>query len=127
MQNYSPDNVYAMKDIAAGSYQVVAYSLTPAALKARAWHDAASASHIINVGSSVSLAVMGAMSGMTENSTTVQAAAKTLLHPVYQFWWQGPNGQWTASGNYSTDNMMDILPPTVAPAQAGTYAVVAYA
>ncbi len=115
VQNYLPDNVYAMKDVAAGSYQVVAYSLTPAALKARAWHDAASASHIINVGSSVSLAVMGAMSGMTANSTTVQAAAKNLLHPVYQFWWQGPNGQWTASGNYSTDNMMDILPPTVAP------------
>lgn len=127
VQNYSPDNVYAMRDVAAGSYQVVAYSLTPAALKARAWHDAASASHIINVGSSVSLAVMGAMSGMTANSMTVQAAAKNLLHPVYQFWWQGPNGQWTASGNYSTDNMMDILPPTVAPAQAGTYAVVAYA
>lgn len=78
MQNYSPDNVYAMRDVAAGSYQVVAYSLTPAALKARAWHDAASASHIINVGSSVSLAVMGAMSGMTANSTTVQAAAKNF-------------------------------------------------
>ncbi|WP_134216328.1 carboxypeptidase-like regulatory domain-containing protein, partial [Pelotomaculum propionicicum] len=43
-------------------------------------------------------------------------------NPVYQFWFQAPNGNWYSSGPYGSGNTFQLPNPV-----AGTYTVVAYA
>ncbi|PSR35503.1 MAG: hypothetical protein C7B46_00485 [Sulfobacillus benefaciens] len=127
VQNYSSSNSFTVKDIPAGSYQIVAYAMTPTQLKAQAWKQAIMASQFTNVGSTVSLTTMSLMNGMPVMGAMVQAMASHLLDPVYQFWWEGPNGHWTSSGNYSPSSMITIPSYAVSLDHAGTYHVIVYA
>ncbi|SMC03039.1 hypothetical protein SAMN00768000_0875 [Sulfobacillus thermosulfidooxidans DSM 9293] len=127
VQNYSTNNHYTIQDIMPGSYEIVAYAMSSSAVKAQAWRSAVATTQFINVGSHVSLKPMSMMNNMESMEPMVQAVARNLMNPVYQFWWQGPNGHWTSSGNYSTMSMITVPYYPVSPAHAGTYHVMVYA
>lgn len=111
---------------ASGAFLALSYFPGAAALAAKA-STAVSSGPYLNGDSSVVLTPMTTMNGMPVMTPMVQAAATHVLDPVYQFWWQGPNGHWTSGGNYSSRSMMTVPPYAVSPDHAGNYHVVVYA
>lgn len=53
---------------------------------------------------------------------TIQAQARDLIAPVYQFWIENPQRSWASSGAYQTGSSFSFTP-----SQPGTYQVIAYA
>ncbi|WP_053957793.1 hypothetical protein [Sulfobacillus thermosulfidooxidans] len=127
VQNYSTNNYYTIHDIMPGSYEIVAYALPGSSVKSHAWTSAIVTTRFVDVDSQVHLKTMPMMNNMASMEPMVQAMASNLIDPVYQFWWQGPNGHWTSSGNYSTISMITVPFYPVSPSHAGTYHVMVYA
>ncbi len=55
-------------------------------------------------------------------SPVVFTASSTVSNAEYQFWVESPNGTWTSTGAYSSNNSY-----TLTPSQSGDYLVTAYA
>ena len=120
LQNYSTNGTLRLPPLSPGSYVIVVYALDPAQMAAGAWSQALSKTLILNVGSQVTLSLPSTALAGTPLSVTADAA--DLVQPVYQWWWQGPDGHWHASGNYQTSPQWTWTPP-----KSGTYTVVVYA
>ncbi|TEB13603.1 Ig-like domain-containing protein [Pelotomaculum propionicicum] len=116
VQDYSSTNTYTMGNLQAGSYVFAVYALDQADKDAGNWAAAKYQSFVINVGSSVSLSGVYA-----SNQITLTAASINLTNPVYQFWYQKPDGSWvgtdyTSSATYS-----------FTPAAEGVYKAIVFA
>ncbi len=120
VQNWSTKNTFTIPHSSRGSYPIVVDALTSQQIQAGDWSQAFHQTFIANVGSTVSLQVPTG-SVTAGNSVTVQASATSLIDPVYQFWYETPNGQWTGS-SYTTSSRFTFTPST-----SGTYPVVVYA
>ena len=59
---------------------------------------------------------------VSTGSPVVFTASSTISNPEYQFWVESPNGTWSATGGYSSNNSY-----TLTPTQSGDYLVTAYA
>lgn len=120
VQNYSPQNTFALSNLAPGSYAVAAYALDQQQVAAGAWNQVYGYAAVINVDSSVSV---GAPAGGSVGvPVSVAAAARNLTNPVYQMWVQSPAGIWSQSGAYTHASQFSFTPGS-----AGTYRVVIYA
>ncbi len=118
-QNYSARSFLSLPaDL--GSRVVTVYALDKTAWRHNDWQAAKARTVIINRHSSVKLSSLA--TGTAGDAVTFQSEAAHLIQPVYQYWVENPQGQWTASGNYqNTPNW------AFTPRAAGTYRVVAYA
>lgn len=72
-------------------------------------------------GGTVSLQVSATQSAVGQPVTLV-AQASGINSPVYQFWYQTPDGVWHSVGNYSA-----VAQYRLTPQAAGTYHVIVYA
>jgi len=120
LQNYGANGTLRLPSLSPGSYVIVVYALDPAQIAAGAWSQALSKTLILNVGSQVTLSLPSTV--LAGNPLSVTADATDLVQPVYQWWWQGPDGHWHASGNYQANPEWTWTPP-----KSGTYTVVVYA
>lgn len=122
-QNYSASNTFTLKSVVSGNYLVVADAMTPAEISAGQWKDA--------VGSLADGVFVAASDTLTLSSSnppagatvTATAAATNIFDPLYQFWWETPDGTWHQSGAYSSASTFTIPAFT----QQGAFKVVAYA
>ncbi|WP_053959895.1 protease pro-enzyme activation domain-containing protein [Sulfobacillus thermosulfidooxidans] len=120
VQDYSPGNILSLTDLASGSYVIAVYALDKTQVAQGLFNEAYRSSTVIDVNSHVSL---NAPSTATiQNPLTITANSSGITHPVYQFWYETPSGQWMASGNYQTQASF-----TFTPSQTGTYHIVVYA
>ena len=119
VQNYTSKNTLTLST-SLGSQVVTVYALDKLALEAGDWRSAVSKTVIINNDSAVSLS--SPPTGTVGNALEFQAEAKNLIQAVYQYWIENPQGQWSASGDYSASSRW-----TYTPSRPGTYHVVVYA
>ncbi len=118
-QNYSPTTQLPLS-LQSGSYVVAVYALSSQNVEAGRFGQAALSTLILNVGSAVT--VTGVPNGTQGQGMTVRAQARDLIAPVYQFWIENPQGNWTSSGAYQTGATF-----TFTPSEPGAYQVIAYA
>ncbi len=118
VQNYSPNSSWSMT-AAKGSYAVTVYAMNASQIKGGYWDTALSATQIANVNSTVSLSTPPTGTQYTSLSLTAQAT--NLIHPMYQFWVEHPDGVWQGM-DYSTKNVDQFNPSA-----RGTYHVIVYA
>ncbi|OLZ12006.1 triple tyrosine motif-containing protein [Sulfobacillus thermosulfidooxidans] len=120
VQNYSPNNVLALTQLASGSYVIAVYALDKTQVAQRLFNEAYRSSTVIDVNSHATLSAP--KTGAVQNPLTVTASSFGITNPVYQFWYETPSGQWVASGNYQSQATF-----TFTPSQSGTYHVIVYA
>lgn len=70
---------------------------------------------------SVSLTGPSSVTQSAGSNVTYTAQASNVSNPVYQFWVEGPNGNWTDAQNWSSSNTF-----TLSNVQDGNYLVTAY-
>ncbi len=119
-QNYSPTNTFTLADLGPGSYTITVYAMDQQQVAAGAWNQVYGYTAVVNVDSSVSLSVPS--TGTVDSAVPITATATNITSPVYQVWWQAPDGSWTQSGPYSHSNTFTFTPTT-----SGLYTVVVYA
>ncbi len=119
-QSYSTQNVFHLDSLLPGSDVVVVDALDQNQVAAGAWNDALSFTAILNVGSQVTESVPTAVAA--GQSISLTANATHLIDPVYQWWWENPQGVWRASGNYSSNPQFDWTPK-----ESGSYKILVYA
>ncbi len=123
MQNYSTTNTFTLATPSAGDYLVVVDVMDQAQVAAGEWNMAqTTAPDAVFNGSTVS--VMSNASGEVAKGTsvTLTATSSGIFDPLYQFWYQAPDGIWYQSGAYSSSNSF-----TFTAGQSGPYKYVAYA
>lgn len=121
IKHYGTSSSVQLSQLAPGSYTIAVYALDSRQRLLGQYGYAYYGTTVINVGSHVSL------SPITSNATANQRVSLTskaanLTNPVYQYWIENPNGQWTSSGPYSSAPNYQFTPNT-----AGLYHVVVYA
>ncbi|MDD2552962.1 MAG: hypothetical protein PHP51_00105, partial [Desulfotomaculaceae bacterium] len=116
VQDYSTTNTYTMSSLNQGSYVFAVYALDQADRDAGNWGLAKYQSFVVNIGSSVSL-----NAAYANNEITLNGSAAYITNPVYQFWYEKPDGTWVGT-DYS-----DNAAYTFTPDQEGTYNTIAYA
>ncbi len=122
MQNYSPNNTFTLATPSAGDYLVAVEVLDQAQVAAGDWSLAQTTlpDAVFN-GSTLSV-VSNASGEVAKGQTvTLTATEANVFSPLYQFWYQEPDGTWVQSGNYQSGNTF-----TFTASQAGTYKYVAY-
>lgn len=119
VQEYSDKNTYTMSNLQPGSYVIVAQALDEKDIAAGNWDKTFFKSFVLNVGSSVTLNAPS--SGTVNKPVTLTAAATGLTNPVYQFWYQDPQGAWHGS-NYTESPEFSFTPTA-----EGTYTTIVYA
>ncbi|WP_053959897.1 Ig-like domain-containing protein [Sulfobacillus thermosulfidooxidans] len=119
MQNYSPKNDLILS-ASSGSEVVTVYALDQKALEMGKWHSALAQTVIINHDSAVSLS--SPPTATAGNAVLFHAQAQHLVQPVYQYWIENPQREWSASGNYRSSSGW-----TYTPSRPGTYHIVVYA
>ena len=120
VQNYSPNNVLSLTQLTTGSYVIAVYALDKNQVAQGLFNQAYRYSTVIDVNSHISLDAP--QSAPAQSPVTLTASTSGITHPVYQFWYETPSGQWTASGDYQNSGSF-----TFTPSQSGTYHVVVYA
>ncbi len=121
VQNYSTINTFTLSSPTAGSYPVTVYALDADQISANDWQAALTHTFVVNVDATASLVVPTSSSEIGQ-PISLTATSKNLIQPVYQFWIKGPDGNWIASGNYSSTPAFTFTPTTV-----GSYELVVYA
>jgi hypothetical protein len=122
-QNYSTRSTFVLHDVQPGNYLVVADVMTAPEIQAGQWGRATSSpTDGVFVGSTVrlSLPTSNPAAGTTVTATV---SAANIYDPLYQFWWETPDGVWHQSGNYSSSNAFTIPALT----EQGNFQVIAYA
>ncbi len=119
IQDYSSSNMVRVP-LKSGSYIAAVYGLTQSQFDQHQWSQAQIATAVINAGSQVQLSL--GPSAVQEQGVSLKAHSTNLIDPVYQFWIENPNGQWTSSGGYQSSSSFRYVPPL-----AGTYRIIAYA
>lgn len=117
---YSSHGTFSLTNLPSGSDVIVVDALDQSQIAARDWSAVATATFILNVGSTVTMTVP--TTATAGQSILLSAAASNLIDPVYQWWWKDPQGHWHASGNYTTDPQFSWTPK-----QSGAYQVLVYA
>lgn len=120
LRNYSADNTLNLGTLPAGSYIIAVYALDPNQLQQGQYHEAAQSSVVLNIGSQVTISAPSTM--LAGQSQLLQADVTNLISPVYQWWWQNPEGQWKSSGPYQSSPSW-----TFTPHQSGLYHLIVYA
>ncbi|NMP23196.1 glycosyl hydrolase family 18 protein [Sulfobacillus harzensis] len=116
LRGYGPNNVLSLGRVTQPA-EVVVTALTPQEVRLHQYWRARTAVDYLNVGSRVSLASpQGVLVGET---VTITASAKNLLSPVYQLWYETPQGHWSAAGPYQFSPDLHWTPPS-----AGQYRLV---
>ncbi len=119
IQDYSPTRQVSLP-LEAGSYIVAVYALSAAAVQSGSFSQALVRTLIVNVNSAVHLTAPA--TGTQNQEMNIEASATNLITPVYQFWVENPQGQWTSSGGYQPGSGYVYTPP-----EAGTYRTIVYA
>ncbi|WP_053960185.1 glycosyl hydrolase family 18 protein [Sulfobacillus thermosulfidooxidans] len=120
LRNYSTNNTINLGVLPAGSYIIAVYALDPNQLQQGQYSHAAQSSVVLNIGSQVSLSAPSTL--LAGQSELLQADATNLISPVYQWWWQNPEGQWKSSGPYQSTPTWNFTPH-----QSGLYHLIVYA
>ncbi|MDA8200065.1 MAG: regulator, partial [Thermaerobacter sp.] len=122
MQNFSTNNTFTLSTPSAGDYLVAVEVMDQAQVAAGDW-SMAQTTLPDGVFNGSSLSVMSNASGSVAAGTqvTLTATETNVFSPLYQFWYQEPNGTWVQSGNYQSSNTF-----TFTASQSGTYKYVAY-
>ncbi len=118
VQNYSSNAHWSMV-ATRGSYAVTVYAMNASQISGGYWNDALSATSIANVDSTVTLTTPP--TGTQYQALSFTAQATNLIHPMYQFWVENPNGVWQGM-DYSTKGVDQFNPSA-----PGTYHVIVYA
>ncbi len=123
MQNYSTNNTFALATPSQGDYLVVVDVLDQAQVAAGDWSQAQTTlpDGVFN-GSTVSVASNASGSVSKGTLVTLTATSSGIFDPLYQFWYQEPNGTWHQSGPYQSSNQF-----TFTAGMSGTYKFVAFA
>ena len=119
IQDYSSKDAVSVP-LNSGSYIVAVYRLTQSQFDGHQFSQAQIALSVVNLGSRVQLSAGAAAT--KDQAMTFEANATNLIEPVYQFWVENPDGQWTSSGGYQSSSSFRYVPP-----MAGTYRVIVYA
>ncbi len=119
-QNYSSSGSLNLGALSAGSDIVVVYALDASQAADHQWAQAVHQTLVLNVGSQVTLHTPTSL--LSGDGVTVTAQAQNLIQPVYQWWWQNPQGVWKSSGPYQNNPQLLFTPH-----QSGTYHVIVYA
>ncbi|WP_028962528.1 beta strand repeat-containing protein [Sulfobacillus thermosulfidooxidans] len=122
-QNYSSSNTFTLSNVQAGNYLVAVDVLSAAQLKAGDYSAAIQPlADGVFVDSSVAISPTTAQVAQGQ-AITVTATASNIFHPVYQFWYETPSGQWVQDPyGYSTANTYTFVAN-----QTGTYHYIVYA
>nr|MDA8198036.1 hypothetical protein [Thermaerobacter sp.] len=123
MQNYSTNNTFTLSTPSAGDYLVAVEVMDQAQVAAGDW-SMAQTTLPDGVFNSSTVSVMSNANGEVAKgqSVTLTATASGIFSPLYQFWYQAPDGTWSQSGAYQSSNTF-----TFTAGQSGTYKYVAYA
>ncbi len=123
MQNYSTSNTFTLATPSAGDYLVVVDAMDQAQVAAGEWNMAQTTlpDAVFN-GSTVSVTSSASGEVAKGTSVTLTATSSGIFDPLYQFWYQAPDGIWYQSGAYQSSNTF-----TFTAGQSGTYKYVAYA
>ncbi len=123
MQNYSTSNTFALATPSQGDYLVVVDVMDRAEVQAGDWSMAQTALPD-GVFNGLSVSVQSSASGEVAKgqSVTLTATASGIFSPLYQFWYQSPDGTWHQSGAYQTSNTFAFTA-----GMSGPYKYVAYA
>jgi hypothetical protein len=122
-QNYSTSNTFVLSNVVTGNYLVDVDVMTPAQIAAGDWSQAISTLSdgvFVNSTVALSLSTSNPANGVEVMAT---ASATNIYDPLYQFWWETPDGTWHQSGDYTAANTFTIPAFT----QQGSFKVVAYA
>lgn len=122
-QNYSSTSAFVLKDVQSGNYLVVADAMTSSEIVAGQWSQAVGSladGVFVNATDTLSLSTSNPPPGATVTAT---ASATNIFDPLYQFWYETPDGTWHQSGAYSSANTFTIPAFT----EQGAFKVVAYA
>jgi spore germination protein YaaH len=120
VQGYAADPSLTLTNLPPGSEVIRVYALDPAQVQAGLWTQALHRTLILNVQSQVTETVP--TSATVDQPLTVTAAARNLISPVYQWWWENPSGVWHDSGSYRSTPTW-----TFTPHAAGVYHIQVYA
>ncbi len=122
MQNYSTNNMFTLATPSAGDYLVAVEVLDQAQVAAGDWSLAQTTlPDAVFTGSTLSVLSNASGEVAKGQNVTLTATATNVFSPLYQFWYQEPDGTWVQSGNYQSSNTF-----TFTASQAGTYKYVAY-
>ncbi len=122
-QNYSSSNTFTLKSVVTGNYLVLADAMTSSEIKAGQWSDAVGSladGVFVKATDTLALSSSNPPAGATVTAT---ASATNIFDPLYQFWWETPDGTWHQSGAYSSASTFTIPAFT----EQGAFKVVAYA
>ena len=123
MQNYSTSNTFTLATPSAGDYLVVVDVMDQAQVAAGQWNMAqTTAPDGVFNGSTVSVVSNASGEVAKGQSVTLTATSSGIFDPLYQFWYQAPDGTWSQSGAYSSSTTF-----TFTAGQSGAYKYVAYA
>ena len=122
MQNYSTNNTFTLSTPSAGDYLVAVEVMDQAQVAAGDWSMAQTTlpDGVFN-GSSLSVKSNASGEVAKGQTVTLTATATNVFSPLYQFWYQEPNGTWVQSGDYQASHTF-----TFTASQSGTYKYVAY-
>ncbi len=120
IQNYSTGSSVTLNTLAAGTYTVVAYGMTPTQLAKGSYQDAVGQSAIVNVGGNATLSA-GPSLGTVGHPETLDASSRNVSGALYQFWIKTPENAWIASGSYGSSQFA-FTPPVPGVYQAVVYA-----
>lgn len=121
-QNWSTANTVSLKNMTDGSYLVTVYAAPRGSFSkpVNTAPDGDAAVVSAFVGSAVTVS---GPATVTQDKVVTLTAGSTNISPVlYQFWYESPNGTWTASGNYGNSSTYSFTASA-----AGTYHFIAYA
>ena len=123
MQNYSTNNTFTLATPSQGDYLVVVDVMDKAQVAAGDWNLAQTTlpDGVFN-GSTVSVASSVSGEVAKGTSVTLTATSSGIFSPLYQFWYQEPNGTWKQSGPYQSSNRFAFTT-----SMSGTYKFVAFA
>ncbi len=122
-QNYSSSSAFVLKDVQSGNYLVAVDAMTSSEIAAGQWSQAVGSladGVFVNASDVLSLSTSNPAPGSTVTAT---ASATNIFDPLYQFWYETPDGVWHQSGAYSSANTFTIPAFT----EQGAFKVVAYA
>ncbi|WP_053958006.1 hypothetical protein [Sulfobacillus thermosulfidooxidans] len=121
-QNYSQHPTFTLGPVQRGNYLVLADVLTATQVQAHQWSLVRSSPIAsVFVHSAITLST-STLSSWVDQPITIHASAQHIYHPVYQFWYWSPKGQWRLGQHYSPANTFILVPRDV-----GTYKIIAYA
>ena len=122
-QNYSSSSTFVLKDVVSGNYLVAVDAMTSSEIAAGQWSQAVGSladGVFVNATDTLSLSTSNPTPGSTVTAT---ASATNIFDPLYQFWYETPDGTWHQSGAYSSASSFTIPAFT----EQGAFKVVAYA